>query len=208
MTSGQRRLVFILAGVSALLGIGLTGWLMWTTVRNITSPKPPTGNDRRLVLTAEALQKFGGPTPNAAAESLSAIGQFDGSRTINYEYDTRRDPNAETRLNTTTITMIHPHAFGAIQSFKVQQVTTKAGISLAQGKSGAKLIDMPSLLSIGDDHYAGVVKYKEQTSGHLFVVRQGRIVFTVLIFGIVFEDPEAANAVMLPLVEEAKKRTR
>jgi hypothetical protein len=207
MTSRQRWLVFGLAGLAALSGMAMFGYVVWVTMKNVTSPPPPTAEDRRLVITAEALAEFGGPAPNPKAETLTAIRQFDGSRHINYSYDSKLDPDAVTRLNTTSITMVHTSAIGAIQAFKVQEMTTKAGLKLAQGTQGAKLVDTPGLLTIGDAHYAGVFRYKDLSTGHLFVVRQGRFVFTVLIFGLVFDDTKEANALFLPLVEEAKKRS-
>ena len=207
MTSRQRWLVFGLAGLAALSGIAMFGYIVWVTMKNVTSPPPPTADDRRLVITAEALAEFGGPEPNPKAESLTAIRQFDGSRNINYEYDSKRDPNAETGLNTTTITMVHSNAFGAIQAFKMQEMTMKAALKLATGKRGATLIDSPGLLTVGDAQYAGVFRHQNQSTGHLFVVRQGRFVFTVVLFGLVFENAKDANELFLPLVEEARKRS-
>ncbi|HYH09323.1 MAG TPA: hypothetical protein VEK11_19915 [Thermoanaerobaculia bacterium] len=204
MTSSQRRTIFILAGVSLLAGMGVFGFLVWTMFRNVMQPPPPRGDDRRLVVTAEALQEFGGPTPNPAAEELTAIGQFDGSRNINYEYNTSKDPNAETRLVTSTTTMVHGNALSAIQAFKMQQFATKAGVKLARG---AQLIDTPALLTVGDANYAGVFRHNNESSGNLLVVRQGRYVFTVVLIGLVFDEPKEADALMLPLVEEAKKRS-
>jgi hypothetical protein len=205
MTSRQRWLVFGLAGLAALAGVGVFGYLIWTTVKNITAPPPPTANDRRLAVTIEALQPFGGPTPNPAAETFVVLRQFDGSRNINYEYHSGRDPKAETRVNLTSMTMVTTSSLGAKQAFTVQEMTTKAGLKLAQGKHGATLLDNPGLLTVGDAHYAGVFQHNGKTSGNLFMVRQGRIVFTVVLFGLVLEETEEADKLFLPLVEEAKK---
>lgn len=207
MTRKQRWVVFIVAGLFAVALAGMFGYIVWTTMKNVTAPPRATAEDRRLVITAEALAEYGGPAPNPAAESFTVMRQFDGSRHINYDYNTSRDPNApaDTRLNTTTMTMVHTSSLSAIQAYKMQEVTTKTAIKLGQGKGA--LVDTPNLITVGDAHYAGVFRNDNQSTGHLFVVRQGRFVFTVLIFGLVFEDAEDVNALFLPLVEEAKKRS-
>lgn len=203
MTSGQRRLIFVLAGVSALAGLAMFTYIIWVTVRGISAPPPATADDRRLVVTSEALQPFGGPAPDRDAESLSTIRQFDGSRTISYEFDSRKDPDARKRVVASTTTMVHSTSLSAMQAFKVQEVATRAGVALTKS---ARLVDAPGLLTVGDARYAGVIHYDGKPGGNMFLMRQGRVIFTVVIVGIVFDDPQDVERLMGPLAEEAKQR--
>lgn len=203
MTSGQRRLIFVLAGLSALAGIATFTYIIWVTIRDLSSPPPATADDRRLVVTIEALQPFGAPPPHAEAENLSTLRQFDGTRTISYEYDSRKGPKVRPNLVASTTTMVHSTSLSAMQAFKVQEVATKTGVAFTKT---AKLVDAPGLLLVGDSRYAGVIRYDGKPGGNLFLMRQGKVIFTVVIVGIVFDDPKDVQRLMGPLAEEAKKR--
>ncbi|HEX2062276.1 MAG TPA: hypothetical protein VHK90_16175 [Thermoanaerobaculia bacterium] len=204
MTPKQRRLIFILAGLSGVVALGVFGFLVWMTFRNVTSPPKATGDDRRLVLTADALVPFGAPQPDPAMETLTAVKQIDGSRTIEYEYEPpfgTQNP----RVTVSCTTMVHAHSLGARQAFHFQQLGTKGGMALIS--KHAKLVDAPQLLTAGDANWAAHIRTTDgQTTGTVFIMRQGRVIFTVIIGGLAFDKAEDANQLMAPLAAEAERR--
>lgn len=204
MTPKQRRLIFVLAGISAVSGIALFGFLSWMAFRNIMSPPKPTGDDRRLVLTAEALVPFGAPQPDPAHETLSTVKQIDGTRTIEYEYEPPFGTETR-RVTLACTTMVHAHSLSARQAFHLQQLGTKGGMALAA--KHAKLVEAPQLLTIGDAHWAAVIQTTGgEKTGNVLVMRQGRVIYTVIISGLALEKAEDANRLMAPLVAEADRR--
>lgn len=205
MTPKQRRLIFILAGVSAVIALAGIGGMTWWMIRNFEISPKATGDEKRLVLTAAAFEPYGIESWSPQAESFSSMRQL-GLRSIHYDYDSRKAPGVEDYLVLMSSTEVHSQTMNARQSFQMQKIGMKAGTALA---GGSKLVEVPSLLAgTGDDRYAAILKNDRGNAGNIFIVRQGRAVFTITIGGVYFDDPEDAKELLAPLIEESKKWTK
>jgi hypothetical protein len=202
MTGKQRALIFIIAGICGLGGAATFGWIMWRTMKNVTQPPPPTEADRRIVLTADKLMPLGIDEPNADAETLTAVRNFDGSVNIEYEYSSARDPYAESYLAVSSSVFVFPNALSAMQMYKMQQLGLKAGTKLAK----LKLTEMPQLHDLGDQRYAALMSRDGEPYGNLFLIREGRVVHMSTISGVVMDERSEAEKVLGPVIAETKKQ--
>jgi hypothetical protein len=203
MTPKQRRWIFIFAGLGGVLGLTSFGLVVWWTVRSLTHPLPPTAEEKRLVLTAKALEPFGFENYNPDAESLTVLRQF-GTRTIHYAYDSRKVPKTPGHLVITSITEVHPQSLNAVQSYQMQKVGVKAGLALS---GGVKMVDAPALLAkTAEIGYAAFLK-NDGYVGNVFIIRQGRVIHTITMIGFYFDDPDEVKQLLGPLLAESKKQT-
>lgn len=204
MTKRQRLLVFGLAGLMAVAGLAAFGYIIYLTIKGGSSPTSPA-EDRKLVVTAAALEAFGARAVDPARETFSSVKAFDGSRTIEYSYSNGEGSPDGTRLYLSSTAQVFPQSLSTMQMFRVQKLAMKGGLSLAGDTSA---IPAPSLLTVGDDHYAAVLQSKKtgQTIGNLLIVRQGRAMLTVIVIGMTFDDAEAVGKLLGPALEESRRR--
>jgi hypothetical protein len=204
MTKRQRILVFGFAGLMAVAGIAVFAYIIHLTIKGASNPASPV-EDRKLVVTAGALEQFGAAAVDPAHESLSSVKAFDGSRTIEYSYSSGEGSPDGSRLYVSSTAQVFPQALSTMQMFRVQQLAMKGGLSLAGDTS---TVPAPSLLNVGDDHYAAVLKTKKtgEPIGNLLMVRQGRAMLTVIVIGMTFDDAEAVLKLLGPPLEESRRR--
>jgi hypothetical protein len=87
----------------------------------------------------------------------------------------------------------------------VINIGAKAGVAI--GSDTASLHRRDDLLGdLGEDRYAALLRSGNKNAGNLFIIRQGRVVHSLMFSGIYFEDAESAQELLAPVVEEAKKR--
>ena len=202
MTSGQRNLIFILAGVGGLMIVGFMALMFWWSFRSILNQKPITEEEKRLVLNARALEQFNFKGYDPEAEHYTVMRQF-GTRNIHYSYDSRDLDEPKENLLLESMTEVHPQSLNAVQSYQMQKLALKAGVAFAPG---AKLVDTPGLLrTLGAEGYAGTLT-TDKAIGHVFLVRQGRAIHMVTVTHIVFEHPDEVKALLGPLLVESKKQ--
>jgi hypothetical protein len=202
MTSGQRKLIFILAGVGGLMIVGFMAVMFWWTIRNLANQKPITEAEKRLVFSAQALVPLGFEGYDPEAESYTVLRQF-GTRNIHYSYDSRDLEEPKDFLVVQAMTEIHPQSLNAVQSYQMQKLALKAGVAVA---ADAKMADTPGLLrSLGAEGYAGTLN-KERPIGNVFLIRQGKAIHMVTISGMYFNDPDQVKALLGPLLVESKKQ--
>jgi hypothetical protein len=93
-----------------------------------------------------------------------------------------------------------------MQMYKMQQVALTSG--LAMGKD-QRVVGAPHLLRPGgDQQYAGVM-VDEATGkpiGNIFLVRQGRAMFTLSVVGMTLDDAETVDKLLGPPLAEARRR--
>jgi hypothetical protein len=202
MTSGQRKLIFILTGVAGLVIVGCMGLMFWWTIRNVTHQKPITEEEKRLVLTARALEPFGFDGYDPEAEHYTVMRNF-GTRNIHYEYDSSELETPKAHLYLSCMTEIHPQKLNAVQSFQMQKLALKAGLAIAPG---AKLADAPGLLrTLGVEGYAAELR-NQKPVGNVFLIRQGRAIHVITITNIVFDQPDEVKQLLGPLLAESRRQ--
>jgi hypothetical protein len=204
MTKKQRIFVFVFAGVMLLAGIGAFGFIIYKAFDGIRHPTS-SPEDRQLVVDARAFTAFGGEEPDPSREVFKSQKNFDGSRIVEYSYRSTNAGPAGTQLYLSSNVMVYPQTLSTMQMFKVQQFALKSGLSLA---GHTETIPAPSLLTMGDAHYAAVLRSKKtgQDVGNILLVRQGRVLHTVVIVGIVLRDAHAVEQVLRPSLDESRRR--
>lgn len=204
MTRRQRVLVFVLAGFFGIAGIATFAWVAVTQVRGIMKPAPVTDADRRLVVTAADLAPFGLEF-DPRAEAMTVRRQMDGTRILQYDYQPRRiDPSNRVFLQ--SLTFVQNESLTARQMFRMQKIGVRAGLSFGRGK--VELAEAPELFRGGDERYVALLQRQRSTVGNLFVIRQGRIVHSVILSGMAIEDPQAVQQLLEPMLAESKRLAR
>jgi len=204
MTGKQRALIFVVAGLCAVFGIGGFAFVMWRMAKSVTSPAAPVEADRRLVVSADKIMPDGLGPNYRDAEVFRAMRNIDGSRNIEYSYSSAQDSGADSPLNASSSIFVFPHSLSAIQTFKMQQIAIKAALNLQK----VQVVEAPQLLTLGDQHYAAILQRDGESYGNLFMFRQGRVVHTCTIAGIYYDDPELSHELLRPIIEETKRQFR
>ena len=199
----QRALILTAAGLMGLVAIAGFVTLVWKSVNNMRHPAATSGEERRLLVTAESLHPFGVPDTGRRGESLHSIRQIDGTRDIQYVYSSKNDAHARMPLYVLSKVQVLALSLTAMQVFKMEQLAIRAGVGFA-GK--VELRPRPDLLTSGDQRYAAVIERNGKPAGNLFIIRQGRVVHTVTIGGFFFEKPESVQKLFAEPLQESKRQ--
>lgn len=189
-------LIIVLAAAGVLGVAGLIAAFGYVAVNGISS-RPATAAEKQLVVDAATLIEYG-------AEVDAKCGAYKMTRNIDattlIEYECENDS-----LYVLSSAEINPTARDARQSFVLEIGAYRAGIAL--GGSDATLERRDELLgNLGDDRYAALIQSAGKNAGNIFIVRQGRILHSVMITGLYFDDAEAIRELMNRVVEAGKKR--
>jgi hypothetical protein len=76
---------------------------------------------------------------------------------------------------------------------------------VAMRRVGRSVQDAPALLKVGDERYSAYNRYANEITGNIFVFRRGRVVHSLIVTGIYFEDPDGVRRLFTPMLEAAKK---
>jgi hypothetical protein len=193
------------AGLAALVYFGYKG----------VGAREASGDERKLVITTASLSQFGIDGLDPKAEKLTSKRSLDGAREIECEYESGEMffvSNAE----------IHRRPRDAKESFALTIGAWKTGLALG---TTAKIEPAPDLiggvvrasgllpggeqagdLQQTDDRYAGYIKNDGKIVGNVFLVRNGRVLHSLLISGVYFDDPEDVRTLIAPLIAESTRR--
>jgi hypothetical protein len=203
MTKKQRVLVITFACMMGLAGVGMFCYIIYVSVQGVINPGSSPVEDRKLIVTAEEMRIFEGPEVVPENEKFHSQKAFDGSRTVEYSYSHHADSGGRFYLSSTA--QIFPQSLTTMQMFRMQQFAIKGGLSMA-GETTTE--PAQSLLTLGDDHYAAVLKTKATgvPVGNLFIVRKGRAMLTVIVIGIQLTERTEVETLLGPAVEEMSRR--
>jgi hypothetical protein len=195
----KKSTVGLLIAAGAIVIVVMAAAMVWVghTVVKSATPKPPTADERKLVVNAETLAEFG-VTPNPKCDSIHRTGAF-GTKQIQYERDCDT-PDVYAQ----SLAQVNPSSLEARQSFVMLVATMKGGMRLAGRELNVE--PHPELLTFGDQRYSAIIKYGNDPRGNMFVFRQGRVVHSLIITGIYFDDPKTVRDLLGPVIEESKKQ--
>lgn len=199
----KKSTLFWVVGMIAAAGISVAvavGALVYFTLRQNPSD-PPTEAEKRLVVTAPILAEFGVEEVNPKCETYKITRHFDGSREIEYEYDSSKDPDADDTLLVISGAEINRTTSDAMQSFHLTVAAMKGGMMI--GGRGAKLEAAPALLPLGDQRYSAYIKNARGTAGNIFVARHGRVLHSLIITGLYFDDADDVRQLFTPILEQS-----
>ncbi|HKR62202.1 MAG TPA: hypothetical protein VJZ00_00615 [Thermoanaerobaculia bacterium] len=191
----QRVLIFAAAGISALAGIGFVGFVVTKTIRSIAHPSEPTADERKLLITIESLAVHDVTRSPTATEHLQSTHEFDGTRRIEYTY------RGDRSLYIFSQVQVVPTSLSGMQLVKMQELAMRAGFN-----AKLRVVPRPELLTFGDQRYAAMLERDDEAIGNLFIVRDGRVVHTLVITGFYFDHPENVAELFKVPMREAKKQ--
>lgn len=189
MTAGGLAIVAF-AGAAVYVGNkmwkGISGW-------------PSTAEEKRLVLDSATLQNHLDAKVDPACDRFHTMRNIDSSVHIEVTHQCEGDSiyfhgRAE----------IHRGVLEAKQSFAVSVTSMRAGLAIA-GR-GVELERRDGLLTAGEQRYSAIAMRNGEPVGNLFVVRHGRVVQTVILMGVYFDDPAAVRSLLGPMIDAAQKR--
>lgn len=186
--------VLALCGVASIVAI--LGGLVYFGARGISS-RPATDAEKRLILSAATFEEFGQTLEPKCGKTISKL-NLDGTREVEFDYDCGEG----SAMFLTSGAEIGRNVRDARESFALSIAAYKTGMAIGGGTVDPR----PELLTMGDQHYAAVVRSGTNIIGNVFVVRQGRVLHTLVLAGIYFDDPEDIRDLFAPLLEESKKQ--
>lgn len=160
------------------------------------STDPPDDVQKRLVLGAEAFEPFDLELDPKCIKFRSTR-NLDRTRTIEFEHDCEGS-----NVFIASEAEISPSVRDARESFVLSVGAYKTGVAIGAGE----LQPRDELLPIGEQRYAAVIRNGGKPVGNVFVVRQGRVLHSLLVTGIYFEDAGDVRDLFEPLLAESKRQ--
>jgi hypothetical protein len=183
--------VTLVGVVAALLFLGATG----------LSSRAPTADEKELLVPIERLATIGAEVRvSETAATYTAKRNLDLSLEIEYEYDSDKDPDSTDFLFFKSEAEISRSERDAWESFWLAIQATRLGVSLVKERS---LEPSEASLELGDQAYWAIVHQAGAPVGNFVAVRQGRIVHTLLVLGLYFDEPGQAETLLAPAIEKS-----
>jgi hypothetical protein len=158
----------------------------------------PTDAQKRLVLSSKDFEQY-------EIELDPKCGKLEARRNLDRTFDVEytHDCGDEDVVLISSIAEINPTLRDARQSFVINIGVYKTGVKIGSGE----LHPRDELLTLGDEHFAGVIHSTAGTpSGNVFLVRQGRVVHTLLVTGLYFDENGDGDRLLAPLIEESRRQ--
>jgi hypothetical protein len=166
----------------------------------IVDSRPPKPEEKRLLVTADSLIAWGitdiDPKPQTFRTTYNTVNH--AFRVIGlYDKSTAR------RLHLTSSAEIFSTATEAEKTFPAWKRGTKTGVARV---AGVTLQDADALLTMGDQHYAGLMKVNGEKRGNVFLFRQGRVLHSLIVSGIYFERHREVRKLFEPVYNESVRQ--
>jgi hypothetical protein len=198
MRRGWLAVVGIVAGGALLscCGLGVVSYVFYA--HEVEQPLEEA--DRSLVITAEDIVARA-PEMKADPERgrLRKVRFLDGSRELSYEYESPDE--AESTLYLSYIAGVEPTANDAHLVYISEGASFKLGLQIG-AEGDMKLVDRNELWRWGDESRCAVITNDGHAVGNLFMGRQGRRRFTLVIIGVYFDDDAAIADLLEPMLRE------
>jgi hypothetical protein len=163
--------------------------------------RPPSEEEKRLVVTVEDLAAIGVTNVNVAdCATLHTTTRLDRSRLTEYAYDSDKDTNSTEFLLLQSTCSREASERDARQKYLMLIDGFEAS---ARGMGGRKLVEQEGLSRSGDEVYARRVLDGDAPVGNVVVIRQGRNVTTFLLLGPCVEDPDTLRKILEPALDRA-----
>ena len=187
-------LVIVLGTLGVLALAAIVGAVGYFAVNGISS-RPASDEEKKLVVDAAALVEYG-------ADVDPACGKYTTTRSLDATTEIRYECDGETVYILSTAE-VSPNVRDARQTFVINIGAYKAGIAIGD----ATLQRRDALLGdLGEDRYAALIGAGGKNAGNLFMVRQGRVVHSVMITGLYFDEADAAQELLTPVIAASGKR--
>ena len=183
-------------GLLAVIGLAAVGvGLVYVAVTGVSN-KPADEVQKRLVMNAQSLERYD-------VELDPKCSKFNSRRNIDFTSEVEFEHDCEgSSYYVSSGAEIAPTVRSARESFILDIGAYKTGIAIGSGE----LQPRDGLLTIGEQRYAALIRQEGQPVGNVFIARQGRVVHTLLITGIYFDEPGDGDELFKPLLEESRRQ--
>lgn len=183
--------------MSKLLSV-TAGFTACVLLAGCESGLPVEAQEKALVLRASDLAPFGyGLEKTEQFETFSKTRFFDGSREINYEFQTP-ETEADNPLYMNVTLTFEKKQSDALVSHGVERTAVAAGMRVA----GIKSRKIDEFYAYGDSSTFYVLEMDGKPVGNMFLTRDGKKIYLIIMSGFYFDDPGAWKE----LVEEKLRR--
>lgn len=165
------------------------------------APATVSDREREIVLTADELLAFGFEPPTGAInETWDGWRWFDGSKEIEYTYETQSESERMPLYLSVTL------GWEATQSDAVASYgATLLGFKIGSVSESIERRQLADSCNYGDKCELYLLSHDEQPLGNQFVARVGRVVYTVQLFGLYFDEPELWHEVIFPKMDALRQ---
>lgn len=195
----MKKSTVAIAVVLGVLGvIGLAAAVVafgYFAVKGVSS-EPPTEEQKRLVLSPSTFQTYD-VTLDPKCITLTSKRNLDRTREITFEHECEAGG-----IYVSSAAEISPSVRDARESFVISVGAYRAGVAIGD----AELQPREELLPLGEQRYAAIIRNGGKPVGNVFAVRQGRVLHSLLVTGIYFDQPEDVRELFTPLLEESRRQ--
>ncbi|HEV3469775.1 MAG TPA: hypothetical protein VG148_10675 [Pyrinomonadaceae bacterium] len=155
--------------------------------------------EREVLLRARDLAAYGFEFPEASRyESFNKTVYFDGSYDLIYEFEPPDDAAADSALYMNVTVTFEKSA----QEARLVQGIEKFSLNAGMGLEGLKVEERKDFFRYGDASSFHVLTREGAPVGNYFVTREGAKVYSVLIAGFYFDDPEQWAELVTPRLQK------
>jgi hypothetical protein len=194
----KKSTVAIAVALGFVAVIGLAAAVVafgYFAVKGVSSG-PPTEEQKRLVLTAAAFDTYDVDLDPKCIK-LTSKRNLDRTHEISFEHDCEGSD-----IYVSSGAEIAPSEREAREAFVISVGAYRTGVAIGD----AQLQPRAELLPLGHQRYAAIIRNNGKPVGNVFVVRQGRVLHSLLVTGIYFDEAEDVRELFAPLLEESKRQ--
>jgi hypothetical protein len=155
--------------------------------------------EKELMLRAQDLAPYGFEVGDASRhETFSKTAYFDGSYELEYEFQTPEGSGLDPLFLSVTVSFEKSAA-----DARFTQGAAKVGLSAGSYFEGMKMEEKKGFFKYGDESAYYVLRSKSgEPGGCYFYTREGAKVYSAIVAGVVFNDPEAWAGLVLPRLQK------
>ncbi len=161
-----------------------------------------TEAELRMVATAQSLTEWGLSGLDARAQTIDTIPEMDGSLRVQCKYDSRKIADAKQALYHVSEAQFFTTEIEAEKAFQTNIGLYRKGV---ETNRGMYVHPAPELLKMGDESYAAYMQDGKKKVGNIFLIRRGRVLHTLVVSRVYFDEAEGIQRLFAPMVEAAKK---
>jgi hypothetical protein len=200
-SSRRRRVILLTCGITAVAVVltcgGLGALLYFAFIHDIE--EPVAAADRDIVITAKRLAEFlPALKPDLNRGSLRKVRHLDGSREVTYEYESAEGSNSplyvHDEVGVERTERDARYAYGGLS------IGNNLGLRLG-GEASMRQVERNDLWRWGDDSKCALLMNGDEIVGNLFMARKGRRYFSLMIVGVYFEDQQAIQDLLGPMLQ-------
>lgn len=181
----NRNLTFSAAGI-VVLGVIISAVIARSSKSLPT--RAPSADEKTMLVTVADLADFGYTNlPREVCETWWAQPTLSGITEVDYEYDSEKQGDEGQFIYMSSDATCEPSIEFAEQTF---DIAVEAMQHSAKMGAGAHAEEKADLFGLGDEAYSAQIILDDSVYGNIVVVRKGRVVHSLIVTGLYFDQQE------------------